>query len=151
MTVDASALDELYQEVILDHFKRPRHTGAMAECDVCQEGKNPLCGDELTVYLKEHKGSIAASFKGHGCSISQASASIMMDAIQGLSEPECRQLIQRFETLMREGNVQSENEDELSDIDALSGVRKFPVRIKCAALAWKAFELGLNELNKKKG
>lgn len=150
MTARDGALDELYQEVILDHYKRPRQRGEPQDYDVMQTGRNPLCGDELTLFVKAKDGTVEAWFTGHGCSISQASASIMVDAVKGCSLAATKELIQRFDALMRSGAVaQAEVEvDELSDIDALAGVAKFPVRIKCAALAWKALELALTELTK---
>ena len=147
MSRDAE-FEDLYQEVILDHYKRPRHQGPLADYDVCQPGKNPLCGDELVLYVKDRGGCIDTSFTGHGCSISQASASIMVEAMAGREPEVCQDLIRRFEELMRQGLAGDVDGDDMTDIDALSGVRKFPVRIKCAALAWKAMELALAELAK---
>ncbi len=143
-------LDDLYQDVILDHFKRPRHRHSDPSCQVCQPGRNPVCGDELNIYLSRlADGKLRVSFDGHGCSISQASASIMTDAINGKSSAEAQELIRAFEGRIRgEISVDPDAED-FADLDALSGVSKFPVRIKCASLAWKALELALAEVEKK--
>lgn len=144
-------LSDLYQEVILDHFKRPRHYHPMERCDVCQPGKNPLCGDELTIYLSSDPvRGVTASFEGHGCSISKASASIMVEAINGRSRGEVLELIGRFNDRIRGTNDAVIAEEDMTDLDALAGVRQYPVRIKCASLAWKALELALKELDERK-
>lgn len=147
MQFESCPLTDLYQEVILDHFRRPRHFHKMEGCDICQPGKNPLCGDELSLFLrKDDAGRFQASFEGHGCSISKASASIMVDAINGKTEAEIAPVIARFYELIRNDGSLVMPEELDSDLDALAGVRQFPVRIKCASLAWKSLELAFKEL-----
>jgi nitrogen fixation NifU-like protein len=136
-------LEDLYRDVIMDHFKRPRNQGKLADADVVAEGANPLCGDELTLWLKVEDGVVAeARFEGHGCSISQASTSIMTEAVKGKSLDEIEQLIDSFRAMMLEG---AEADASLGDGVALEGVKKFPVRIKCAVLSWNTLRLGLAE------
>ncbi len=128
-------LDELYREVILDHFKNSSHSGELSDAQVRAEGTNPLCGDEMTFYLKLANGKVAqARFKGKGCAISQASASMLSQQLEGKSLDEIRRLIEAMKGLM-----QGQDPDpslDLGDLEALAGVRKFPVRGKCAALSW---------------
>ncbi len=130
----------LYQETILDHFKRPRHKKKADHCGFCQEGKNPLCGDTIVVYceLNERNGQkfINTFFEGSGCSISQASASIMCDLIHNVTIAEAKNIIQQAEQTYT-GKITIDADNMESDLDALYGVSQFPVRIKCAALAWK--------------
>ena len=136
------SLDDLYREVILDHYSHPRNHGRLDPHDVAAEGANPLCGDELTVFVRLADGRIAdVRFVGHGCSISQSSASMMTEAIKGRSLEEARALIEQFKGMMH-GREPSE---ELGDLAALQGVRKFPVRIKCATLPWVTLQQGLDE------
>ena len=136
-------LEDLYRDVIMDHFKRPRNQGELADADVVAEGANPLCGDELTLWLKVEGGVvIEARFEGHGCSISQASTSIMTEAVKGKPLDEIEQLIDRFRAMMLEGE---EADASLGDGVALEGVKQFPVRIKCAVLSWNTLRLGLAE------
>lgn len=137
------ALDDLYREVILDHFKNPRNHEKISPCDVEQEGYNPLCGDHITLQLKFENGKISkVGFWGKGCSISQASASILTKEVQGKSILEMEEEIQFFKSMMQ-GEVNLEDKD-IGDLEALSGVRKFPVRIKCALLGWTTLEEALN-------
>lgn len=143
------ALDDLYRELILDHYSRPRNRGEMADPDIKVEGANPLCGDELSVYVKVAGGTIAdVRFVGRGCSISQASASMMTEQIKGKTLNEARALVERFKAMMHGHPV---TEDELGDLMALQGVRKFPVRIKCATLSWVALEQGVDEFEAARG
>lgn len=143
------ALDDLYRELILDHYSRPRNRGEMADPDIKVEGANPLCGDELSVYVKVAGGTIAdVRFVGRGCSISQASASMMTEQIKGKTLNEARALVERFKAMMHGHPVA---EDELGDLMALQGVRKFPVRIKCATLSWVALEQGVDEFEAARG
>ncbi|MCL6553206.1 MAG: SUF system NifU family Fe-S cluster assembly protein [Firmicutes bacterium] len=136
------ALDDLYREVILDHYAHPRNRGRLDPADVTVEGANPLCGDELVLSVRlEGDRVVAARFEGRGCSISQASASMLTEAITGKSVDEVRGLIGAFKAMMRGAGPA----DSLGDLAALQGVRKFPVRIKCATLAWVALEQGLDE------
>ena len=141
-------LDELYREVILDHFKNSSHSGELSDAQVRAEGTNPLCGDEMTFYLKLANGKVAqARFKGKGCAISQASASMLSQQLEGKSLDEIRRLIEAMKGLM-----QGQDPDpslDLGDLEALAGVRKFPVRVKCAALSWNVVEQGLEEFQAK--
>lgn len=137
------ALDELYREVILDHYTRPRNKGALDDADIKVEGANPLCGDELSIYVKLAGGTIAdVRFVGRGCSISQASASMMTEQIMGQTLEGARALVGKFKALMHGEAVA---EEDLGDLAALQGVRKFPVRIKCATLAWVALDQGIDD------
>lgn len=137
------ALDDLYREVILDHYAHPRNKGTLDDAEIKVEGANPLCGDELSIFVKLAGGTIAdVRFVGRGCSISQASASMMTEQIKGKRVEEAMQLVGQFKAMMHGEPV---NEDELGDLVALQGVRKFPVRIKCATLSWVALEQGVEE------
>jgi nitrogen fixation NifU-like protein len=134
------ALDELYREVILDHYAHPRNRGRLDPADIAVEGANPLCGDELALFVRISQGRVAdVRFEGRGCSISQASASMMTEAIKGRTLDEVAGLIGAFKAMMHG----REPGEELGDLVALQGVRKFPVRIKCATLGWVALEQGL--------
>jgi nitrogen fixation NifU-like protein len=140
-------LEDLYREIILDHYRSPRNRGELPTPPAAvARGHNPLCGDEITVYLQV-EGDLVADVKvgGQGCSISQSSASMMTQAIKGQSVDEVRALIRRFKGMMSvdegdeenvDGNGDSAPAPSLGDLEALQGVVKFPVRIKCATLAW---------------
>ena len=134
-------LDELYREILLDHYRSPRNRGPLAAANASAEGANPLCGDEITIELRlEADGRIAdVGFTGEGCSISQASSSLMTEYVRGRASAEAASAIDAFQTLMVEGGEAA----DLGDIEALAGVRKFPMRVKCASLAWKTLELAL--------
>ncbi len=135
-------LDALYRDVILDHFKHSSHTGVLEHAQVKAEGANPLCGDELTFYLAFDGPRIArARFTGQGCAISQAAASMLAAQVEGKTIPEVMRLIEQMKALMQ-GREVSQSVD-LGDLEALSGVRKFPVRVKCAALSWHIVEQGV--------
>jgi len=137
------ALDDLYREVILDHYSRPRNKGTIDNPDIKVEGANPLCGDELSIHVKLTEEKITeVKFVGRGCSISQASASMMTEQIKGKTLNEAKELIGQFKSMM---HGRPANEDELGDLTALQGVRKFPVRVKCATLSWVALEQGVDE------
>jgi nitrogen fixation NifU-like protein len=129
-----SDLRELYQEVILDHSKRPRNFGHPAAANRQADGHNPLCGDRVRVYLVIADGIIRdAAFEGDGCAISKASASLMTEAVKGRSEAEVRELFARFHDLVTgEGEVV----EELDRLAVFAGVHEFPVRVKCATLPW---------------
>ncbi|MDP3723914.1 MAG: SUF system NifU family Fe-S cluster assembly protein [Candidatus Omnitrophota bacterium] len=137
-------LDELYREVILDHFRRPTHSGELPGAQISVEGTNPLCGDALTFHLRLEDGKIQqVRFQGKGCAISQAAASMLAGQLEGKPLPESRRLIEAMKALM-----QGQGPDpavDLGDLEALAGVRKFPVRIKCAALSWNVVEQGLTD------
>ena len=134
------ALDDLYREVILDHYQHPRNKGRLDPSDVAAEGANPLCGDELALFVRLRDGRVAdVRFEGHGCSISQASASMMTAAVKGKTLEDVRALVAQFKGMMHG----QEPVEDLGDLAALQGVRKFPVRIKCATLPWVTLEQGL--------
>ena len=138
----SSDLEELYQEVILDHNKRPRNFRAI-ENGRKAEGYNPLCGDRLTVYLRLADGVIAdASFQGAGCAISKASASLMTDSMKGKTLAEAEALFERFHRMITA--PPEAPADDLGKLSVLSGVRRFPVRVKCAALAWHTFRAAVD-------
>lgn len=143
------ALDDLYREVILDHYSHPRNKGELPDPDIKVEGANPLCGDELSIFVKLDGGRVAdVRFTGRGCSISQASASMMTEQIKGKTIKEARALAARFKGMMQ---GQAIDEDEMGELAALQGVRKFPVRVKCATLSWVALEQGIEEFETTSG
>ncbi len=143
-------LDELYREIILDHYRSPRNRGSLDQPSASSEGDNPLCGDEVRVDLDIRHGRISdVRFEGKGCSISQASASMMSEAIKGLSLEEVDSLFEMFKGMMY-GTDQVDVE-ALGDLEALQGVRKFPVRVKCATLAWNTLQEALEEFSKGQG
>jgi nitrogen fixation protein NifU and related proteins len=138
-----SDLNDLYQEVILDHNKRPRNFRAIEGASHHAEGFNPLCGDKLSLTMQVENGTIAdVAFQGSGCAISKASASLMTDAVKGKSVEEAQALFQRFHTMVTTPPAQPvENMGKLS---VLAGVREFPVRVKCASLAWHTLKAALD-------
>ncbi|MCS7301729.1 MAG: SUF system NifU family Fe-S cluster assembly protein [Fimbriimonadales bacterium] len=139
-------LDELYQEIILDHYRHPRGRGELEPPKITQEGFNPSCGDEVVLELRVEDGRISdIRFHGRGCSISQASASMLTESVKGKTLAEAHALIQQVLALVK---GESEGDpDALGDIVALAGVRKFPVRVKCATLAWHALEEALKQVD----
>jgi nitrogen fixation NifU-like protein len=127
-------IDELYQEVILDHNKRPRNFRALPDATHTAEGYNPLCGDRLTLFLKLAGDRVEGiGFQGSGCAISRASASVMTDTVKGKTRAEVEGLFQRFHGLV---TGEPADLDALGELAALSGVSQFPMRVKCATLAW---------------
>lgn len=138
-------LDELYQEIILDHYRQPRGRGELEPPKITQEGFNPSCGDEVIIDLRIEDGRISdVRFHGRGCSISQASASMMTEAVKGKTLEEAHALIRQATALVK-GELDGEM-DTLGDIVALAGVRNFPVRVKCATLAWHTLEEALKQV-----
>lgn len=134
-------LDELYRQVIIDHYQRPRNQGQLEGDAVSIDLRNPSCGDEITLQLLVEDGVVKdVRFKGQGCSISVSSASMMSEAIKGKTVDEALKLSTMFRGMMR---GEAPEEDALGDLEALQGVSKFPARIKCATLAWQALEKGL--------
>jgi nitrogen fixation NifU-like protein len=132
-----SDLQDLYQEVILDHNRRPRNFRAI-EPGQKAEGYNPLCGDRLTVYLRIENGRIEdASFMGSGCAISKASASLMTESVKGKTLEEARDLFERFHQMITRSPEQPI--DDLGKLTAFAGIRQFPIRVKCASLPWHTF------------
>ncbi|MDG2351661.1 MAG: SUF system NifU family Fe-S cluster assembly protein [Acidimicrobiales bacterium] len=143
-------LEDLYKEIILDHYKNPRNQGELSVPPaIMEEGFNPLCGDEVKVYVLTD-GDLIKDIRidGQGCSISQASASMMAESVLDKTLEEAKNLIERFKEMMsvHESNMDSEelsednNENSLGDLQALKGVVKYPVRIKCATLGWNTFD-----------
>jgi nitrogen fixation NifU-like protein len=132
-------LDDLYREVILDHYRSPHHRGQLADPDLFAHGHNPVCGDEVTVQVRMNDGNIAEVWTmGNGCSISQASASIMTGGVEGKTIEEALALVGEVEGMMR-GNGAPQGEG-LDDLVALEGVKKFPARVKCALLGWETLK-----------
>ena len=153
MEFDFGELDELYQEIVLDHYKNPRGRGEVPDPDVTAEGFNPFCGDQVSLRLKlDGQGRVArASFRGQGCSISQASASMLTALVEGRTLPEVQRAATRFRDLMHGKQLSEAELEELGDLEALQGVRKFPIRIKCALLSWAALEEGIEEYQARAG
>jgi nitrogen fixation NifU-like protein len=140
-------LDNLYRQVIMDHYKNPRNKGVLEEGSLTVNMNNPTCGDRIQLTMKVEDGKVIDSkFDGEGCSISMSSASMMTQAIKGRTVEEAVKLSKVFSDIMQ-GNDYDEDDFDLGDIEALQGVAKFPARIKCATLAWKAMEKGLQEDN----
>jgi nitrogen fixation NifU-like protein len=132
--------DDLYREIILDHYRNPRRKRAVEPADVAVEASNPLCGDEVTLTLRVKDGTVEdVGFTGRGCSISQASASMMCEEVAGRDSQEATALGHRFKDMLMQGALA----DDLGDLEALQGVRQYPVRIKCAVLPWNALLRGL--------
>ncbi|WP_088810341.1 MULTISPECIES: Fe-S cluster assembly sulfur transfer protein SufU [Listeria] len=137
-------LDGLYRQVIMDHYKNPRNKGELAGSNVTIDLNNPTCGDEIHLHLKIDDNKItAASFTGSGCSISMASASMMTESVIGHTEDEALEMSHQFSEMVQ--GHEHEAIDEFGDVEALAGVAKFPARIKCATLAWKAMERAIHE------
>jgi nitrogen fixation NifU-like protein len=138
------ALEELYREVILDHYRNPRNRVPLDLPDFEAEGVNPLCGDEVKVELRFEDGAVSqVSVRGHGCSISQSSGSMMGEAIKGLSREDVVDLAARFQSMLTSADEQDTSQESapepgsvMGELDALQGVRRYPVRIKCASLPW---------------
>ena len=140
----SAEIGALYQEMILDHYRRPRNKGTLEKPDASVEMKNPLCGDEITLQVAFDGDSVCdLRFSGRGCSISQASASMMTQLVKGKSPEEIEAIRTQFRDLML-GNA-SADESQLGPLRALSGVARFPARVKCALLAWNALERALAE------
>ena len=137
-------LDELYREVILDHFRSPRNVGEFPGAEIQAEGNNPLCGDQITFWLALDDGTIRdARFVGKGCAISQAAGSMFTEQLKGKTLAEAGRLIETMKALMQ-GRAPAPDAD-LGDLESLAGVRKFPVRVKCAALSWNVIEQALED------
>jgi nitrogen fixation protein NifU and related proteins len=138
-----SDLRDLYQEVILDHSKRPRNFRKLEEANRTSVGHNPLCGDKLAVYLDVQEGLVRdASFQGAGCAISTASASMMTEAIKGKTVEEAERLFGRFQEMLTTP-IDQDFEESLGKLDVFNGVREFPARVKCATLSWHTVHAAL--------
>ncbi len=137
-----SDLQELYQSVILDHNRKPRNFGALASANHTADGKNPLCGDQVTVALLVEQDMIVdVKFTGHGCAISKASASLMTAAVKGKSREEAESLFSRFHALVLGQDPDAGK--SLGQLVVFSGVSRFPIRVKCASLAWHTLKAAL--------
>ena len=144
-----SDLRELYQQVILDHNKSPRNFRILVDPDRTSEGHNPLCGDHLSVYVKIEDDRIAdIAFLGAGCAISKASASLMTDAVKGRTLQEAESLFGKFHDLVTSDVSSPPDTDGIGKLAVFSGVREFPVRIKCATLAWHTLLAALENSSK---
>jgi len=142
-----SDLNDLYQEVILDHNRRPRNFRALAGASHRAEGYNPLCGDRLTLYLNVTGDVITdVAFEGAGCAISKASASMMTDALKGKTVGEAEALFRRFHRMVT--TPPDQPVEDMGKLSSLAGVREFPVRVKCASLAWHTFKAALLQQQK---
>ena len=136
--------DELYREVILDHAQSPRHRGLIANADLVVEGVNPLCGDELKLSIRREDGRLVEiGIQGGGCSISLASASMLAEAVEGKTVEEIDAIIERVKAMLTGKEHEPMDEDE--DLAALEGIRKYPVRVKCAMLAWTTLQEALKQ------
>jgi nitrogen fixation NifU-like protein len=137
------ALDDIYKEVILDHYKSPRNKRELPGAELKSSANNPLCGDEITVYVHTDGETIAeVTYQGAGCSISQSSASMMTEAVTGLTSADAKRLASDFRGMMA-GEVEP-SEEAFGDLVALKGVVKYPIRIKCAVLAWDVLQDALD-------
>lgn len=140
-------LRELYQEVILDHNKKPRNRGRIEDPSGSAEGHNPLCGDNITVYLQAKDGMVEeVRFEGAGCAISTASASLMTEAVKGKSVEEAEKIFREFQEMVTQPGAPDPDRD-LGDLEVFAGVRDYPVRIKCAILPWHTFHAALTGAN----
>ena len=137
-------LDALYQEIILDHNRRPRNYGELPGADRTIAGRNPLCGDELTLWVRVEGDRIAeAKFVAQGCAVSKASASLMTEAIKGKSREEAERMFEDFRAMVTGKLPADEARARLGNLAVLSGVSRFPLRVKCASMAWHALKSGL--------
>ncbi len=146
-------LKELYQEIILDHGKNPRNLGKFENFNKDAKGHNPLCGDKIHIFLKldENKKVNDIAFEGEGCAISMASASIMTDLMKGKSEKDAKEIINKFLDMIKEKddiNTKLVSEDEKTKLMSLGGVKKYPMRVKCATLSWHALSSALEDFQK---
>ncbi len=145
MTLD----EDLYREVILDHFKNPRNKGVLENYDIKASGANPFCGDEIEITLKMNSAGIETMrIQTHGCAISQSSASMMAELLEGKKLAEARQWIEFFKNKLLRDNADPWPE-AMEDLQALEGVKKYPVRVKCAVLSWNTLIEGLEEFKAK--
>ena len=145
-------LKDLYQEIILDHGKNPRNLGKFDNYNKDAKGNNPLCGDNVHVYLRlnENKKVEDIAFEGHGCAISMASASIMTDMVRGKEEKEVKEIVTDFLGMIKEKDSLETNilkDDEKTKLMSLSGVKQYPMRVKCATLSWHTLTSALGQTN----
>ena len=141
-----SELSELYQQVILDHNKKPRNFRKLENANHTAEGYNPLCGDQLTVYLALENDLVKeVGFEGSGCAISKAAASMMTQAVKGKSKQQAEDLFQEFHSMVTGELNEEMEENSLGNLKIFAGVREFPVRVKCATLPWHTLHAALNK------
>lgn len=141
-----SVINELYQQLIIDHGRRPRNFGEMADANHIKDGYNPLCGDQLRVYVKEKNGVIeSVQFMGQGCAISTASASLMTQCLVGKTIEEADSIFNTFHRCATEGVDAADHKDVLGKLVVLTGVSEFPARVKCATLAWHTLQAALHD------
>jgi nitrogen fixation protein NifU and related proteins len=146
-----AGLEDLYREIILDHYRSPRNRGELDPPAIMAEGFNPLCGDEIKVFLMVEDNKVKdIRISGQGCSISQSSASMMSQAVKGKTVDEARAVIRAFKAMMTPPDPEHDHDHDepqvkLGDLEALSGVQKFPVRIKCATLAWNTLTQAIDD------
>jgi len=141
-----SDLEELYQEVILDHNKSPRNRHELPQATNKAEGYNPLCGDRVTVFVKVDDGRVQdVSFQGSGCAISTASASLMTETLKGKTLDEAKALFRRFHALITGNAQETQTSEGLGKLEVFSGVCRYPARVKCATLAWHTVNAALDE------
>ncbi len=139
-----SETDDLYQEVILDHYKRPRNRGRIEDADHHAEGQNPLCGDHITVFVKVRDGIVEdISFEGAGCAISTASASLMTETVKGKTLDEAKAFFRKFHAMVT-GSEEVDGGDGLGKLAVFSGVCQYPARVKCATLVWHTLDAALD-------
>ena len=140
-----SELSELYQQVILDHNKKPRNFRKLEQANHSAEGFNPLCGDHLTVYVDVEDDSLKEiAFEGSGCAISKAAASMMTQAVKGKSREQAEELFNEFHSMVMGELDEEADENKLGNLKIFAGVREFPVRVKCATLPWHTLRAALN-------
>lgn|SRR5688572_15345120 len=140
-----SELSELYQQVILDHNKKPRNFRKLETANHTAEGHNPLCGDQLTVYVNLNNNAVQEiAFEGSGCAISKAAASMMTQAVKGKSKQQAEELFKEFHSMVTGELDEETEENSLGNLKIFAGVRDFPVRVKCATLAWHTMHAALN-------
>ncbi len=142
-------LDDLYQEIILEHYKSPKNRGSLKDPDATAEGYNPFCGDEISLSLQLKNGHVDnIAFTGSGCAISQASASVMTEAVKGKSVADVKDLFEKFSQMVKNGEIS--DVEEMEELAAFQGVSEFPTRVKCAMLAWNALKDGLEKTSENK-
>jgi len=138
-------LDELYQDVILDHYRRPRNRQPLSGANRQAEGNNPLCGDHVTIFLKVENDIVKeVTFQGGGCAISTASASLMTEVLKGKTLAEAKELFKKFHGLVT-GEPRETQEDDLGKLEVFSGICHYPARVKCATLAWHTFDAAVRD------
>lgn len=144
------ASNPLYHDIILEHYEYPRNKGTLDQADAASRGANPMCGDDLLVQVKLQDGSVPAiAWDGHACAIGEASASMMAESVEGCSCPDAHNWISTVRGLLTGKREAMDSNLELGDVASLEGVRNYPVRIKCALLAWEALNEALRLAEKK--